>query len=1079
MNALQDPSKKTSINSLLNPQEASGYPAHLSNVNLGTTSAAVNHGHPHQAPPMYPSPYAAPANFHLRAANWDAVDDTHKRKVANGAQSHRHYQQHLQMALPPPSDMYADPHASRNMMRARMDDSAAYPNDGHVWQPSQQPQHPVSDMPYGGPVISAMYSDERTALSGDYQSQSNYATSYTDPSGTTTSVEVPVWQQSERVSVRLAARGTAPEPPQTSQDVHYAASPYYAQPNNIYTSPPLPQHNQQPLHQQVSVPGLAPVEPNSTSTRHSGSSSSSSSKRQLPESEISPAPKAKRAKPKAKAGSTGTTPATNTAGASKRGYNAKKRSEAAAISAQNADALQRAGLTDKGKGRNIDATPHPLHATPSGMTSPGNAPPPNADPHNNTHIALVPELQFARCMSNRYRKEEFPRCVSCTRRWAGDTCRFQGIRYFLRDPERKLVGISFGEHHAPMDGPAMQFPIKWNRKFKKEHIKRTKLSIAQALLPTLKLEMEHLKTDELVRRPRESEVRATCDTCMTSLFSTSWMCRLCGREVCSECFAQVRELTCQPAPASAAELAALQGRREKHAHSNPFFLSCTKRNEHGVREFTPVTRFGKDELSKAIVEMEVIMKGHENGENVDNGSTSLGDLHRDSNANGRLTRGHRFSSLLTSPPGSDHLHPPDTTDIHPIATDIEPIYDNYIPKNVPTKITDIPTYQLQVIPAALYDPHNDSNLASASSAPTANPIASTSTSPTVPTAASSFASLWMKGLPILVKDVLPRFKLPWTPEYFIERYGDQSCLIIECQTDMNKRVMVREFFEGFGKYDAPGSEASRGCWKLKDWPPSTDFKTTFPELFEDFSNAVPVPDYVRRDGVFNIGSHFPANTVGPDLGPKMYNSMASSQEPGSKGSTRLHMDMADALNVMLYATKCEDGSEGYAVWDLFRAEDSDKLRAFLRRRFGVGPGGAISGLAQGVAGEKAVGGQGVIPMAHDPIHGQQFYLDVDLRRALFEESGVKSYRVYQRPGDGVFIPAGCAHQVANMSDCMKIAIDFVSPENIDRCEKLTKEFREQNQSKVWKEDVLQLRTMMWFAWQNCCIREAEMDKEYN
>lgn len=50
-------------------------------------------------------------------------------------------------------------------------------------------------------------------------------------------------------------------------------------------------------------------------------------------------------------------------------------------------------------------------------------------------------------------------------------------------------------------------------------------------------------------------------------------------------------------------------------------------------------------------------------------------------------------------------------------------------------------------------------------------------------------------------------------------------------------------------------------------------------------------------------------------------------------------------------------------------------------------------------------------VGHDPIHGQQFYLDVDLRKALFEEYGVKSYRVYQRPGDGVFIPAGCAHQV--------------------------------------------------------------------
>lgn len=53
---------------------------------------------------------------------------------------------------------------------------------------------------------------------------------------------------------------------------------------------------------------------------------------------------------------------------------------------------------------------------------------------------------------------------------------------------------------------------------------------------------------------------------------------------------------------------------------------------------------------------------------------------------------------------------------------------------------------------------------------------------------------------------------------------------------------------------------------MQDWPPSTDFKTAFPELFEDFSQAVPVPNYVRRDGTLNISSHFPANTIAPDLG---------------------------------------------------------------------------------------------------------------------------------------------------------------------------------------------------------------------
>jgi [histone H3]-dimethyl-L-lysine9 demethylase len=118
----------------------------------------------------------------------------------------------------------------------------------------------------------------------------------------------------------------------------------------------------------------------------------------------------------------------------------------------------------------------------------------------------------------------------------------------------------------------------------------------------------------------------------------------------------------------------------------------------------------------------------------------------------------------------------------------------------------------------------------------------------------------------------------------------------------------------------------------------------------------------------------------------MYIALATNDEEGSKGSTRLHMDMADGVNIMVHSEARLDGSPGVAAWDLFRAEDADRLRKFLKRRFGVN-------------------GQ------HDPILSQQYYLDAALRKELYDDYGIKSHRVYQRPGDAVFIPAGCAHQV--------------------------------------------------------------------
>ncbi|KAG6914045.1 hypothetical protein DXG01_002781 [Tephrocybe rancida] len=729
-----------------------------------------------------------------------------------------------------------------------------------------------------------------------------------------------------------------------------------------------------------------------------------------PEDEDSPAPRSKRPK-----SSSAKTPSTSSN--SKRGYPARKRSEAAALAASARQAPQLSYTTTaptSGKGKSRATSSGPLPLTPSTHQ--------NTNP-SQTQQTLHAEPQSTRCMSTKYKHDAFPRCVACTRRWAGDTCRFQGIRYFLREGvgqaqpqgsngngngQGRIVGVTFSESREDMGERGMKFPRCWNEEMGWSVLKRTKLTIARALLPTLRLEQAHLQQPAVIVRPRERDVRATCDTCMTSIFSTSWLCRLCGREACADCYSTVCDLTLELATsAPAASASVVQGlevqgqgqgqgglgqgqegpqekaereqeqreRREKHAHANPFFLMCTKRVEHKAGDFSPMTRFGARELGRAIKEMERLLAAEPGAS-----TSSAPDPLPSSSSLPQSSYGwHNGLHHPAPPPPLQSAYPPPL----PGAP--------FVPHGLSERTTSVPSH---VMPR--YAP------------PSLTPV--------------TFPLLWAQGMPLVVEGLLDRFEVPWTPEYFVERYGGQGCLVIECQSEVNRRVSVGEFFRAFGRYSerstvgtaaltpaAPALTAARGkvagagteplgpgVWKLKDWPPSTDFRKAFPELWDDFARAVPVPSYVRRDGVMNLASHFPEGAVGPDIGPKMYNAMATTLSAGSKGSTRLHMDMADAVNIMTYASPAPNGGPGCAAWDLFRAEDSDKLRAYLASRN-----------TQGVSGGAAQKDW----TANDPIHGQQFYLDEEMRVELWEIWGVMSYRFYQRPGEAVFIPAGCAHQV--------------------------------------------------------------------
>lgn len=115
-------------------------------------------------------------------------------------------------------------------------------------------------------------------------------------------------------------------------------------------------------------------------------------------------------------------------------------------------------------------------------------------------------------------------------------------------------------------------------------------------------------------------------------------------------------------------------------------------------------------------------------------------------------------------------------------------------------------------------------------------------------------------------------------------------------------------------------------------------------------------------------------------GPKLY--AASAARPGT-ATTKLHMDITDAVNVMTWSA---NPKEPGALWDIFAADCTEALKQFIQAEYGL-------------------------VESKDPIHEQEFYLSDEMINRVVDQYHVRRWRVEQRVGDAIFIPAGCAHQV--------------------------------------------------------------------
>ncbi|KAL8585820.1 hypothetical protein ACOMHN_065170 [Nucella lapillus] len=357
-----------------------------------------------------------------------------------------------------------------------------------------------------------------------------------------------------------------------------------------------------------------------------------------------------------------------------------------------------------------------------------------------------------------------------------------------------------------------------------------------------------------------------------------------------------------------------------------------------------------------------------------------------------------------------------------------------------------------------------------------------------------FQEQWKRGQPVMVSSVHKLVNSEqWKPEAFSKQFGDKTNDLVNCHNgDIIADHPMRDFWDGFEcienrLVDSKGRDL---MLKLKDWPPGDDFAELLPSLFDDLMAALPLPEYTRRDGKLNLASRLPDFLVRPDLGPKMYNAFGSARFP-REGTTNLHLDISDAVNVLVYVGVPSDKPHGKkeheeaavkaideagcdsitkrrirevhelpgALWQIFDAHDADKIRDFLNK----------------VAKER---GEEIEPN-HDAIHDQSWYLNEELRDRLLKEYGVHGYTIVQCLGDSIFIPAGAPHQVRNLHSCIKVAEDFVSPEHLNHCFRMTQEFRQLSDTHSNHEDKLQVKNIIYHAVKDsiAVLRELEPEDE--
>jgi lysine-specific demethylase 3 len=274
------------------------------------------------------------------------------------------------------------------------------------------------------------------------------------------------------------------------------------------------------------------------------------------------------------------------------------------------------------------------------------------------------------------------------------------------------------------------------------------------------------------------------------------MCTRCGREFCSACFLRVTDV-CLPGmlqDQNSVECKDQQLHKYRVCSSDHIF--------HVPADFYPVTQFTQEELEQSIHEMETITMEAPRPTQPTKTAVTFGSApaltanwtrrvpvlnqtlpHTSINSHVSISAG--WMCNVGSPCKTPNLQLPLMLDISSSPTfptnqenvmpevGVEPSRDLYVVRQGCQDPADIPSHPFHYFWNGLNE--------------------------------ETFQSLWAYGEVVVVGGLLEQFKIKWTPDYFINQHGEQTCRVINCNDNKVEETTVAKFFGQFGKINhGPG-----------------------------------------------------------------------------------------------------------------------------------------------------------------------------------------------------------------------------------------------------------------------------------